>query len=418
MPAKKKSKTLLVVLAAVGGVVLAGALTIAVLYGMGVKLSSIGAFLGFTEADINYKSSYTASDKKVAQKADEIVAQVGDQTLTNGQLEVYYWMTARDFVSNYYYYLQSMGLDTAKPLDEQIYDEKTGQTWQQFFLGNAIETWRRYAMFVQMSEDADFALSQQWQDYLDSYNEEINAAAEESGYADAEAFIDDLVSKGSSVATYYDYFCTESKALAYVDTIAADLVPTLDELEAYYTANEEAMTSGGYGKDAGKYYDVRHIFITVEGEMTDGAYTDAQWEACREKAQKLLDEFLADDPTEAKFAELAKEHSEDPGSADNGGLYSGLTKDYGFIKEFEDWYVDESRKTGDTGIVKNTGSSKVGYHIMYFSGSREIWKDQAETQVLAEKMAKVLKESEELYPVDIDYKKIVLGNAEISTSLS
>ena len=52
VPAKKKSKTLLVVLAALGGLVLAAALVIAVLYGMGYKLSSIGAFLGLQEASL------------------------------------------------------------------------------------------------------------------------------------------------------------------------------------------------------------------------------------------------------------------------------------------------------------------------------------------------------------------------------
>ena len=422
VPVKKKSKALKIVLAAVAGVVLVAALVVAVLYGMGVKLSSIGAFFGFTEADVSYKNSYTVSDEKMEKKTDVIVAKVGDQTLTNGQLQVYYWMTARDFATNNYYALDSYGLDVEKPLDEQIYDEKTGQTWQQYFLHNALESWRRYAVFVQRSEDAGFELSQQWQEYIDSYGKEIEAAAVESEYENAEAFIDDLVSKGSSVETYYDYFRIECKALAYLDSIGNELVPTLDELEAYYTANEETFQEAGCGKDDGKLYDVRHIFITVEGEtsqLEDGTYgyTEAQWEACREKAQKMLDDFLANSPTEEKFAELAKEHSEDPGSASNGGLYSGLTKNYGFIKEFEDWYVDESRKVGDTGIVKNTGSSKVGYHVMYFSGSKELWKDQAETMVLSEKMARKLREFEEMYPADIDYKKVVLGNADINTSL-
>jgi len=421
---EKKSKFpkwLKITLASVGGVMLAVALTFAVLYGMGIKWHTISAFLGFTEADINYKDSYTVSDSKVEKKADIVIARVGDQVLTNGGLQVYYWMTVRDFASNYYYYLDSIGLDIEKPLNEQVYDEKTGETWQQYFLTNALESWRRYATLVQLAKDSGYVLNQELQDELNSYAQEMETSALESGYANAEALIDDLVSKGSSVATYYEYITTEYTALGYLDSISPQLEPTMEELEAYYTANEETLKNKGYGKDAGKYYDVRHIFITVEGDMVEGedgtySYTQEQWDACLAKAQQMLDEFLANEPTEAKFAELAKEHSEDPGSAENGGLYSGLTKDYGFIEEFENWYIDESRKPGDTGIVKNTGSSKVGYHIMYFSASSEIWLEQAETQVLADKMAKILSDAEVVYPMTINWKKLVLGKADISTS--
>ena len=417
----KLPKWLKITLASVGGVVLAGVLTFAVLYGMGIKWHTISAFLGFTDADINYKDSYSVSDAKVDKNANKVVAKLGNQTLTNGELQVYYWMTVRDFAAKNYYGLSALGLDIAKPLHNQIYDEATGKTWQKYFMETALESWCRYAGLVQMSQDAGFVLPQEWQDYLNSYKTDMGTIAVQSGYADAEAFIDDLVSKGSSVDTYYNYFCTQNTALAYLQSQEEKIAPTLAELEAYYAANEKTFQNKGYGKDAGKYYNVRHIFITVEGEMSEIeegklGYTEAQWEACRAKAQKMLDDFLANEPTEAKFAELAKAHSEDPGSAEDGGLYPDLTKNYGFIKEFEDWYVDESRKPGDTGIVKNTGSMKVGYHIMYFSSSREIWKDHAEIGVLEEWVNKMLDEAKLKYPVTIDYKKIVLGTADITTS--
>ena len=420
VPAKKKSKALLVVLAALGGLVLAAALVVAVLYGMGFKLSSIGAFLGLQEAELDYKNNYTVSDKKVDKMADEVIARVGDQTLTNEQLQVYYWLTVQDYVYQYEYAI-NMGADTElgfnleKPLSEQIYDLKTRKTFEQFFLENALESWRRYVSFVQLSEDIDFVLSEEIQDFLDGYKEDLEAAAKEEGFADAEALVDAKVSKGSSAAAYYDYVSTQYTALGYLQSKEPEMAPTQKEIEDYYTAHEEELVDAGYDKSVGKYYDVRHIFVTVQGEMGESGYTDAQWEECRAKAQKLLDDFLANEPTEQKFAELAIKNSEDPGSAANGGLYANLTKDYGFIKEFEDWYTDESRKPGDTGIVKNTGSSKVGYHVMYFSDSREIWKDQVETLILSERMGELLEQTKETYPMTVNYKKIVLGKADLTT---
>lgn len=420
IPVKKKSKTALVVLAVLGGLVLAAALVIAVLYGMGYKLSSISAFLGLKEADSDYKNNYTVSDQKVEKKADEVIAKVGDQTLTNEQLQVYYWLAVQDYVYQYEYAISmgadtELGFDLKKPLSEQIYDLKTGKTFEQFFLENALESWHRYVSFVQLSQDSDFVLSKDIQDFLDGYKEDLEAAAKEEGYADAEALVDAKVSKGSSADAYFDYVRTQYTALGYLQSREAEWAPTEKEIEEYYKAHEEELVDTGYDKSVGKYYDVRHIFVTVQGEMGENGYTDAQWEACRAKAQKLLDDFLANEPTEQKFAELAMKNSEDPGSAANGGLYANLTKNYGFIKEFENWYVDESRKPGDTGIVKNTGSSKMGYHVMYFSASREIWKDQVETLILSERMGELLEQTKAKYPMTVDYKKVVLGKADLTT---
>ena len=418
-PEKKKSKALKIVVAAVAGLVLVAVLLLAVLYGSGINLKSISAFFGFTEAEIDYKNSYSVSDKKLSKKADVVIAKLGNQTLTNEDLQIYYWLTVRDYVDYYGYYLDTIGLSTAKPLNEQIYDEETGKTYQQFFLESALESWRRYASLAQMAEDAGYVLDAELQAYLDTFQEEMNELAVEAGYADGEALIDASVSKGSSMAAYYKYVKTEYMALGYLDSLSDDLEPTQEELEAYYTANEETLTGKGYGKENGNYYDVRHILIEIEGgtEDEDGniTYSEADWAACRAKAQKMLDEFLAGEATEDAFAALAQEHSADPGSASNGGLYSQLTKDYGFIKDFEEWYVNEIRKPGDTGLVQNTQSSVQGYHIMYFSSSKPIWEYEVGTLVLSEKLTQLMADADSTWPMEVNYKKIALGNADLTT---
>ena len=420
-PEKKNSNLWKILVAAVGGVVLVVVLVLAVMYGSGVKLKNVSAFFGFAEADIDYKNSYTVSDKKMDKNKDVVIAKVGNQTLTNEDLQIYYWLSVRDFVDYYGYYLGSIGLDTTKPLNEQIYDEKTGKTFQQYFLENALGSWSRYASLVEMSEDAGYVLDTELQEYLSTFEVEMNKLAIEAGYADGEDLIDKSVSPGSSMAAYYKYVKTEYTALGYLGSLEDKMKPTQEELEAYYAANEETLKGKGFGKDAGNYYDVRHILVGIEGEGTKNdegktVYTDAQWEACKAKAQKMLDDFLAGEATEEAFAALAKEKSADPGSADNGGLYPSLTKGYGFIEAFENWYVDESRKPGDTGLVKNTESSVQGYHIMYFSSSKVIWEYQVETLVRSEKTDALLSEADAKWPMDVNYKKIVLGNADLTAS--
>lgn len=420
---KPMPKWLMPTLVSAVAVLLTVGLAVAVLVGMGLRLSNISAFFGFAEAGIDYKNNYSVSDRKMEKNANTVIAQLGNQALTNEQLQVYYWTAVREYIYQYNYALalgQSVELDfdPAKPLNQQVYDPVTGKSWQRFFLEAALGQWQNYATIVQLAEDDGYVLSQEIQDFLDTYDEEMTATALEAGLADVETLIDEQISKGSSAAAHYHTFKLEYTALGYLDNLDKDWTPSEKEVNDYYEAHEKEMTANGTGKDAGKYYDVRHIFVTVNGEMgqlEDGTYgyTEEQWEECYNRAKKILDDFLANAPTEEKFAELAKEKSQDTGSASNGGLYSYLTKDYGFVKEFEDWYVDESRKPGDTGIVKNTGSTKVGYHVMYFSSSKEIWRDEAETQVVNAKMTNLLTEAKAKYPMTVNYKKLVLGKATL-----
>lgn len=57
----------------------------------------------------------------------------------------------------------------------------------------------------------------------------------------------------------------------------------------------------------------------------------------------------------------------------------------GFIEDFTNWCLDSSRQPGDTGLVKNTGSSTQGWHIMYFVGWNDpAWKVTAKNALASE----------------------------------
>ena len=106
--------------------------------------------------------------------------------------------------------------------------------------------------------------------------------------------------------------------------------------------------------------NVRHILVTVE----DSSNEDSD-KVAKEKAEALLKVWQTGEATEESFAELAKANSED-GSASNGGLIENIALGQ-MVTEFEQWCFAESRKPGDTGIVK----TQYGYHVMYFSGRGE-----------------------------------------------
>lgn len=119
--------------------------------------------------------------------------------------------------------------------------------------------------------------------------------------------------------------------------------------------------------------NVRHILIQAE-QGEDGTWSEEALAAARAEAESILAEFEAGDKTEESFAALAKEHSDDAGSKDNGGLYENVAKNQ-MVEEFNDFCFAEGRKSGDTGIVYGTNGSYAGYHVMYYVGEGRIYSE-------------------------------------------
>ena len=124
--------------------------------------------------------------------------------------------------------------------------------------------------------------------------------------------------------------------------------------------------------------NVRHILVKFPTDSSTGSTSIKEEDkpTYKVKAQKILDDFLANEPTEDKFAALAKEKTEDTGSKSNGGLYENVADDGSYVQEFTDWAVDLNRKPGDTGIIETS----YGYHVMYFVKANEGFKWQADVK--------------------------------------
>ena len=362
--------------------------------------------------DVKNKVSYTVADEEAEQWASQVIAKVGDMELTNSQLQLYYWTGVIDFLNNYSYYLSGMGLDYTKPLDQQVAMEGD-MTWEQFFLETALLTWHKYAVLVQQADADSFTLTAETQTFLDGLTASLEAMLAESDYETVDQMLQADVGALVNEQAYYDYMHTYNKALDYFDSIYNAMTPTDDEVLKFFRENEETFAQSGVTMESGKYYDVRHILIEPEGGETaeDGTttYTDAQWEACRIEAQALLDQWKAANGTEDDFAALATEHSGDIGSQQNGGLYANLTKETNFVTEFKDWYMDENRKSGDTGLVK----SSHGYHIMFFVDSRDIWFYEAYNAAHQENANKAIEQMMTDKPMEVTYENIAIGNVKL-----
>lgn len=107
---------------------------------------------------------------------------------------------------------------------------------------------------------------------------------------------------------------------------------------------------------------VRHILIKAGTDSSTGQQTRSDAEA-KKLAEAILKKYNSGKKTEASFAALAKEYTEDDGSKENGGLYEDVTSNSQYVDSFKNWALAGHSK-GDVEIIK----SNYGYHIMYYVG--------------------------------------------------
>ena len=359
--------------------------------------------------DVTCKGTYTGTDEEVAAAADTVVATAGDRTLTNGQLQIHYWLAAQNFYSNYGAYASYFGLDATQPLDTQTCGVVENRTWQQYFLEQALSSWKVYEAMYRSAEENGFQISEDLQNELDTLGTSLEESAQKNDYGTAEDMIHKNFGPGASVADYKAFWELYYRSSGYYTEVNASFAPTDQEIEEYFNAHEAEYAEKGLTKDT-HTVDVRHILITPESTPVDGSTTgettisDEAWADAEAKAQELLNQYLAGDKTEDSFAALANENSQDPGSNTNGGLYTGVTQGQ-MVDTFDEWCFDDARQVGDTGIVKTS----YGYHVMLYCGSATIWQDQVKSDILTEKTNNFVEEALAANPTTIDYSAIKLG---------
>ena len=365
--------------------------------------------------DVTCKGTYTADDDTVLASADTVVATMGDAQLTVSQLQVYYWLEVNNFLNTLYNYgvdASYYGMDYSLGLDYQACGIAEGLTWQQFFLESALGSWRNYQALALYAAENGYEIEESRRAELDNLKANLDIQAQSYGMADAEEL---LARNVGNCATLEDYrFFLENNYMGggYLDSLVSQLSPTDAELKAYFTENEVAYNENGLTRELCSV-DVRHILVFPEGadnaNIRTETFPEEAWAVGEEKANAILETYLAGDMTEESFAALANEHSADPGSNTKGGLYTEVMPG-DMVPEFDAWCFDPARQVGDTAVVRTS----LGFHVMYFSGSEVLWPTYVFQDMQAEYQQELVTTAAEKYPVEIDYSAILLNFMDLS----
>lgn len=266
--------------------------------------------------------------------------------------------------------------DSLTYTDEEV-DEVYAENPQQY----TSVTYRSFYMSKSYFEDTQTA-----EDETEETEDTALAAAEEKAKAmvqackgDEAAFAQwayDTVPE-SSQSMYEDKDATLSKEYGYDDVSSYGRDWLYDEARqegdtAYFAANESGYYVYYFVNKTDNDYatvNVRQIYVGVtqdqdsDGDGTVDTISDEVWSSAESKANELLQEWKDGEATEDSFATLAQTNSADTNTSANGGLLENIGH-YELADDRNDWCYDESRKAGDTEIIK----TDAGYYILYFVG--------------------------------------------------
>lgn len=311
--------------------------------------------------------------------------------LTNAELSILYWDTFIGFYQNYSYYISAMGLDVTA-MDETEFE--AGQTWQEFFLTQAINRYRMQKAVCDEARREGFTLTEELQKQLEESLAGIRAEA------DIDQQLVDIYGPNVTLEIYEAYLREQYLYSAYVAELTERVEYTDADISAYYDENAEYYAENYVKKVDKNVVTIRHALIAPADKTVD-----ADWVTAKARAEDLYTQWQAGDKSEESFAELAKANSAD-GNAAEGGIYENVFPGQ-MVATFNDWCFADGRKPGDHGIVE----TDFGYHIIYFvkEGDYVYWKQAAEKDFVNETVNDKAVALAESYTLYVDRDKIALA---------
>lgn len=311
-----------------------------------------------------------------------ITATVGDHKLNAVQINYY----LNDIVRNQYsqwqsmygdstsMYLSMMGVSTSTPLNEQVTNEETGETWADNFLHQALEKAKSdYALYDKAMAEG-FKLSEEDESSIKLSLEQIKLyALYYAGQKNPNKYLRALYGYGSDMKSYEEY--------TRVSYIAS----------AYYNKNREALKYNDTAirtednKDLNKYtsfsYATYYLSSSsfLEGGTKDEkgniSYTDAEKAAALKKAEEVANSLLAaKDITELdtaiKALEINKDNKNAAATQNQLVMYSEIPA------SMQSWIADKAREKNNITVIANESTTKDadgketkvtnGYYVVLF----------------------------------------------------
>ena len=318
---------------------LAMVMSLSVLTGCGNKTASTE---GAVSSDSSQEKLETMDLSKVkdpfeavsGMKPDTVVATVGDLNVTAG--DFLHWLNYG--MDLYLYQLAPYGVKEI-PWDEKAEEDKT---FREVMMENALESAAFYTLVPQIAKQEGLALSEEDKKFLE---DDIKKTEEELG---SREMLDHVL--WMQMTTEEQHRRMYESAKLYEDLEQkffgedAEKYPTDEQVKEFAD------------KDLGAYH-VKHILIATKDPATGKEFDEATVKEKKALADELLASIRSAADPAAKFDELMKKHSDDPGLAANPNGYDAVKGQ--MVPEFE-----QAAMALTEGQISDVVKSEHGYHII------------------------------------------------------
>ncbi|MBE6982969.1 MAG: hypothetical protein E7435_01595 [Ruminococcaceae bacterium] len=290
---------------------------------------------------------------------NSIAAVVGDKELNAVELSYYYfdaidakyseWYT--QYSSNTPVYLQLlMNLDISKPLDEQVYDSKTGQTWASYFIDLALDNAKHNYVLCKLADEAKFELPESEKDKIDSQVATLQFWAAYSGYNDVNKYLGSSYCYGANADNYRSYLEDCALANAYLQHYVDSLTYTDEQIRKF-----EAEKLFNYNSYSYATCYLSYTYFLGEGTKDDKGnvtYTEEEKDAARAKAKEVAESLLGNKNFEelemaVKALEVNKDKTNVSATKGKNILGSKLPE------LLKDWITNADRVVGESTVIAN-----------------------------------------------------------------
>ena len=301
----------------------------------------------------------TIEGKGIREK-NTVAVTINNHEISNAELGYFYMSSINEFLTQYGSYASLFGLDTTKPLNEQIVDEATGKTWADDFIDAAIESAKSVYALNDAAEAAGFALSQEQTAEITAAIETQKTYAQLYGYANLNDYLKAMYGRGADESNFRSYMEKAYLADAYQQHYFDSLTYEDADLREAEADNYNAYNSYSY-----------NTYYLPTSSFADAAAAEA---AAKELTAEGINTVESLDAAIAGLS-INKDVENAASTANTNTLSSNISSTYA------DWITDSARKTGDVNYFANTYTSADengketttvnGYYVVMFGSSSD-----------------------------------------------
>lgn len=294
---------------------------------------------------------------------------IGDQSYSAGVVQFYYQSVYKQFLNSYGSQASLFGLDTSKPLDEQVYDKEKGITWADYFKEQGLEKMEKTIIVANEAKKANVSLTDESKAQIEDLKKSVTEYCVNRNLSKSAYF--SYFGSGVTESLYYEQVANSLLAEDYTNYLMDQMKYTEADLASYYNENKKDFDVVSY-----RFFLVDGSAPTAtdeEGNQVEAS--EAETKAAMAAASGKADQMLAKLKAGGDFTALAKELAPAEEQANYSDAASTTISDMNYANissyPYADWLFDAARKAGD--VTKVEASN--GYYIIKFvSRSRNEYK--------------------------------------------